>query len=98
LDGLVCDPERPAPDKLLEAAVPASLRRPLRRSLAGWGLALLLLLALAALWRLTPLRGLLDLERMAALGEAWRGHWSAPLVVLAAYVVGGLVFFPITLL
>ena len=38
LDGLVCDPERPGPDKLLETFVPEGLRRPVHRSLAGWAL------------------------------------------------------------
>ena len=38
LDGLACDPEQPAPDELLAMLVPEGLRRPVRRSLVGWGL------------------------------------------------------------
>jgi phosphatidylserine/phosphatidylglycerophosphate/cardiolipin synthase-like enzyme/uncharacterized membrane protein YdjX (TVP38/TMEM64 family) len=98
LDGLVCDPERPGPDKLIEAFVPEGLRRPVHRSLAGWALGLCALLALAAIWRLTPLRTLLDVDRMAALGRSLRGHPAAPAAVLAGYLVGALIFFPITLL
>ena len=98
LDGLVCDPERPAPDQLLATFVPEGLRRPVHRSLTGWVLGLVALLVLAALWRLTPLRTLLDPERIAALGRAVRSHPAAPLWVLLGYVAGGLVFFPITLL
>ena len=78
--------------------VPEALRPPVRRSLVGWGLAFAALLALVAAWRLTPLRTLLSVERVAALGETLRDHPSAPFAVLAAYLVGTLVFFPITLL
>jgi phosphatidylserine/phosphatidylglycerophosphate/cardiolipin synthase-like enzyme/uncharacterized membrane protein YdjX (TVP38/TMEM64 family) len=98
LDGLVCDPEQPAPQKIIEDFVPTELRRPVHRSLFGWGVLLLALCALIALWRLTPLRGLLDLERMTALGRALRGHPASPLLVLASYLGGALVLFPITLL
>jgi phosphatidylserine/phosphatidylglycerophosphate/cardiolipin synthase-like enzyme/uncharacterized membrane protein YdjX (TVP38/TMEM64 family) len=98
LDGLVCDPERPAPDRLIDDLVPSEMRPPMRRSLLGWGVVLAALVALVAIWRLTPLRALLDLDRMAALGRALRGHPLAPLLVLAAYLVGALVFFPITLM
>jgi phospholipase D1/2 len=98
LDGLVCDPERPAPDKLLSVFVPEGLRRPVRRSLAGWALVLGALLAIAALWRFTPLRALLDLERIESLGRRLRAQPAAPLWLLGGYIAGGLVFFPITLL
>jgi len=98
LDGLVCDPERPAPDLLLETLVPEPLRRPVHRSLTGFALVFALAAALAAVWRLTPLRQLLDPDRLAALGRALRGHPYAPLGAIAAYLVGGLVFFPITLM
>jgi phosphatidylserine/phosphatidylglycerophosphate/cardiolipin synthase-like enzyme/uncharacterized membrane protein YdjX (TVP38/TMEM64 family) len=98
LDGLVCDPEQPAPQQIIEDFVPTELRRPVHRSLLGWGVLLLALVALVALWRLTPLRGLLDLERMTALGRALRDQRAAPLLVLATYLGGALVLFPITLL
>jgi uncharacterized membrane protein YdjX (TVP38/TMEM64 family) len=98
LDGLACDPERPAPDALLAMLVPEALRPPVRRSLVGWGLALAALLALVVVWRLTPLRTLLSVDRVAALGQTLRDHPSAPFAVLGAYLVGTLVFFPITLL
>ena len=98
LDGLACDPERPAPDQLLAMLVPEGMRPPVRRSLVGWGLVVAAVVALVAAWRLTPLRGLLDVERIAALGRTLAGHPAAPLVVLAAYLVGTVVFFPITVL
>ena len=96
LDGLACDPEQPAPDELLAMLVPEGLRRPVRRSLVGWGLVVAAVVALVAAWRLTPLRALLDVERVAALGRALSQHPAAPFAVLAAYVGGTLLFFPIT--
>jgi phospholipase D1/2 len=96
LDGLACDPEKPAPDELLAMLVPEGLRRPVRRSLVGWGLALAALLAVVAAWRLTPLRALLSVERVTALGRSISGHPAAPFAVFGAYLGGTLVFFPIT--
>jgi phospholipase D1/2 len=98
LDGLACDPEQPAPDQLLAMLVPEGLRPPVRRSLVGWALVVAALVALVAAWRLTPLRTLLDVEKVAALGQRLSGHPAAPFGVLAAYLIGTLVFFPITLL
>jgi phosphatidylserine/phosphatidylglycerophosphate/cardiolipin synthase-like enzyme/uncharacterized membrane protein YdjX (TVP38/TMEM64 family) len=98
LDGLVCDPERPAPDLLLERFVPADLRKPVHRSLTGWVLVVVALLAIVGVWRFTPLHDYLQVERVAALGRALSQHPAAPLWVLGGYLVGGLVFFPITLL
>jgi phospholipase D1/2 len=98
LDGLVCDPERPAPDKLLATFLPEPMRHPVRRSLVGWLLALVVIAGVVALWRLTPLRSLLDVDRAAALGRRLAEHRAAPLLVLAGYVAGSLVLFPITLM
>jgi phospholipase D1/2 len=98
LDGLACDPEQPAPDQLIAMLVPEGLRPPVRRSLMGWGLVIAAVVAVVAAWRLTPLRTLLSADRVAALGHAIADHPAAPLAVLAAYLVGTLVFFPITLL
>src|SRR5262249_17177861 len=37
-----------------------------------------------------------DIERVMALGRTLRGHPAAPLLVLAGYLVGAIVLFPIT--
>jgi len=96
LDGLACDPEQPATDELVAMLVPEGLRRPVRRSLVGWGLVVAAVIALVVVWRLTPLRALLSVDRVAALGRALSQHPAAPLAVLAAYLGGTLLFFPIT--
>ena len=98
LDGLVCDPERPAADLLIGRFVPEEMQPPVHRSLAGWVWLALGAVVLAALWRFTPLRQLLHVERLTALGLRLRAAPLAPLWVFAGYLVGGLVFFPITVL
>jgi len=49
-----------------------------------------------ALWRLTPLAGLLDGQRVARLGRVIATRREAPVLVLAIYLGAGLVLFPIT--
>ena len=97
-DGLLCDPERPAPDLLVDTFVPTGLRTPVHRSLRGWVALVVTLLVLAAVWRFTPLRGLLHIDRITALGRRLAAHPAAPVWVLGGYLVGGLILFPITVL
>lgn len=98
LDGVVCDPERPAPDKLLAMMVPAEMRPPIHRSVLRWAAVFAVVLGIVALWRFTPLGELRNLQRLAELGEAARNSPLAPLLVLGGYVAGALVLFPITAL
>src|SRR3546814_4844279 len=50
-----------------------------------------LVLALVALWRYTPLAGLTDPETLKVTLESLGGGFWLPLMVFAAYLVGGLV-------
>jgi phospholipase D1/2 len=60
--------------------------------------ALLGLLALAGAWQwLIPNRWF-DLEAFAAWQRSFQSHSLAPVMVIAAYVLGGIVLFPVTLL
>ncbi len=97
-DGLFCDPERPAPDLLVDTFVPTGLRTPVHRSLRGWVALVVALLVVAAVWRFTPLRGLLHIDRITALGRRLAAYPAAPLWMLGGYLLGGLIFFPITVL
>ncbi len=99
LDGLVCDPEPPgAPEKIIEQFVPPKIRKPARGALFRFGIVVAAILGLAALWHLTSLRHLLDVHRVAAWGLRIQTHPAAPVLVVGAYIVGGLVMFPVTLL
>ena len=59
---------------------------------------LLFFLLLAAAWQWTPLKGLLDLERIAAWVEPHRTAWYAPPAVVAAFVILGILMVPVLLL
>ena len=99
MDGLVCDPERPiSPDKLIEEFVPAGSRRRARRSLLHYAVLLAMIVLVGSIWRFTPLRELLVVERLVEIGHAVRDSPLSVFYVTSAFLVGGFLFFPITLL
>jgi uncharacterized membrane protein YdjX (TVP38/TMEM64 family) len=59
---------------------------------------LLALLALPAAWRWTPLGEWVNFETITAWQQSVKGDPAAPYLVAAAYVLGSLVFFPVTIL
>jgi phosphatidylserine/phosphatidylglycerophosphate/cardiolipin synthase-like enzyme/uncharacterized membrane protein YdjX (TVP38/TMEM64 family) len=102
MDGLVCDPERPAPDLLAEGFAEhftaAQGRRPAFSALLRWTILIGAATALLAVWRFTPLRQLLDLERLVSAGRALAAHPASFVLVVGAYLAGSLLFFPVTLM
>lgn len=90
----IVDPERPAdPEALIKEFVPADLRRPTAGRLVRFGIELLLvgIFWIVLFW--TPLGASLlpdSLTRMVETVIAW------PWVVLATYIVGGILFVPVT--
>jgi phosphatidylserine/phosphatidylglycerophosphate/cardiolipin synthase-like enzyme/uncharacterized membrane protein YdjX (TVP38/TMEM64 family) len=99
LDGLVCDPERPiSPEQLIEQFVPVGSRRRARRSLLHYAVLLAIILLVATVWRFTPLRQFLAVERLVEMGRSFRDSPFSFLYVTAAFLLGGFFFFPITLL
>jgi phospholipase D1/2 len=69
------------------------------RNTYAWRLAVLLgLLALAALWHWSVLNGWLDVQALAAWERSVQTHPLAPLIIVAAYVLGSVVLFPVTVL
>jgi phosphatidylserine/phosphatidylglycerophosphate/cardiolipin synthase-like enzyme/uncharacterized membrane protein YdjX (TVP38/TMEM64 family) len=100
-DATLIDPERPARiEDLADALVPPEEKA--RKSARPRAVGLLLLLgatlALAAAWRWTPLSEWLDLQTLKEWGATFRENRYALLLVLAAYLLGGLVLVPVTLL
>src|SRR5512145_975649 len=65
--------------------------------LKAWIIVLSLLL-LSAIWRWTPLNLWINFEAIAGWQESVRTDPAAPLIVVAIYVLGSLVFFPVTIL
>ena len=58
----------------------------------------MILLGLPLLWRWTPLYDWFNLETIFAWQESVKNDAAAPLYVTAAYLIGSLCFFPITIL
>jgi phospholipase D1/2 len=95
------DPERPAQiedlvDRFL--AEEEEEKGPSRYPALPFLLVLGGLLALAALWRFTPMGDWLTREQLLALGATLKGTVGMPVAVLTAYVAGGLIGVPVTLL
>ncbi|HNT57049.1 MAG TPA: VTT domain-containing protein [Syntrophales bacterium] len=66
--------------------------------LKGFILFLAILVVLAILWRWSPLGDILDLDALVAWAEPVRVSPAAPLIVVAGFMLGGLLVFPVTLL
>jgi phosphatidylserine/phosphatidylglycerophosphate/cardiolipin synthase-like enzyme/uncharacterized membrane protein YdjX (TVP38/TMEM64 family) len=99
MDGLVCDPEQPiSPEKLIAEFVPTGSRRRARRSLLHYAVLLAMILLVGTAWRFTPLRELLVVERLVQVGHAIRDSPLSFVYVTGAFLLGGFVFFPVTLL
>jgi phospholipase D1/2 len=62
------------------------------------GLLLLVTIGLTALWRWTPLADWFTLQALTKWASEFRRSPTAPLWILAAFIIAGQVFFPITLL
>ena len=93
------DPERPVDaEDLISHFVPRQQVKPAGLRIAGWATALLILLAIAAAWRFSPLNQLLDPEILMTLAADWRQSPLAPLMTLGAFVFGGLLMVPVTAL
>ena len=97
--GDVADPERPiAAEEFVSSVfggvVPhASVPNIIKAVVIGIGV-----IAAALIWELTPLATLIDPKSVGtALREFARGPW-APVVVASAFVGGGLIMFPVTVL
>ncbi|GAA0586655.1 VTT domain-containing protein [Caenispirillum bisanense] len=96
------DPEEPLDlERVLAEQVPPPPDHPRRRRLRHLWTGLVLVAVLAAgvaLWTFTPLREGLNPDVFLQWAERMRGTPWTPLAVLAAYVVLGLIAFPITVL
>jgi phosphatidylserine/phosphatidylglycerophosphate/cardiolipin synthase-like enzyme/membrane protein DedA with SNARE-associated domain len=98
-DGNILDPERPLqPEELVQRMVTRPAPLLLRRRLIVALLLMFVLLALAALWRWSPLGELVDVETLTRLGARIAGSPFAGLAVVATFVVASLVVAPFTLL
>ncbi len=99
-DQQVLDPERPIdPETIAADLVPREeARSSVRGRLVGVVFVVVALTAAAIAWRYTPLQAWLEPARLIELGSALRDDPLAPLYAILAFVLGGLVLFPVTVL
>lgn len=70
----------------------------MRRRVALVAAAVLIVVALIALWLFTPLRQWIDARRLAGLVGTFADSPFAPAAMLAAFIVGGLIVIPVNVL
>jgi phospholipase D1/2 len=99
-DHEILDPERALdPDVVVADLLPApEPRSRVRRRFALLALCILALAAIAVAWRFTPLAGVVDFDALAGYAGDFAQSPFAPVVVALAYVIGGLLVIPLTLL
>jgi phospholipase D1/2 len=93
------DPEQPVdPERLAEQFLHEDVRASARRRIWLWVGVLLAFGVMAAAWRWTPLSRSLDIAWLLEAGARFAELPGAPLLAVCAFVVGGLIAFPVTLL
>ncbi|MGH8728830.1 MAG: VTT domain-containing protein [Burkholderiales bacterium] len=93
------DLEKPVrTDELVSQFAPEASLRERGPLFVKLGLLLLLFAGLFAAWRYTPLKEYATVEVVTSWAETFSTYPAAPLLVIAAYVIGSIVFFPRTLL
>lgn len=93
------DPEKPIePEELVAQLVPKEAHKPLPRRMIGLGTFAIALVALALLWRWTPLGEWINLASLVELARKLETLPFTPVAVIVSYVFAGLVMLPIMLL
>jgi uncharacterized membrane protein YdjX (TVP38/TMEM64 family) len=95
----VADPEHPIdPEDLVGDMFEPEPDRPLRKPILKFGLAAVVLVGLPLSWQVTPLAEWADPSRLEPLVDGFARSAWAPVITLVAFVAGGLVMFPVTVL
>jgi phosphatidylserine/phosphatidylglycerophosphate/cardiolipin synthase-like enzyme/membrane protein DedA with SNARE-associated domain len=98
-DRAILDPERSAPpDKLFKEFIANDIRTSVKHPIVKWSLISALLLGIAAAWQWTPLGDWLDVETLSRWEASLQATPFAPLLVIAVYVLAGLLVAPVTVL
>ncbi|MCC6208802.1 MAG: VTT domain-containing protein [Gammaproteobacteria bacterium] len=93
------DPEKPvSPDRLMAQFVREEERPTARRRIGWWAGLLLAALALSFAWRWTPLNEWLNIEALTAAMTWLKDAPLSPLIIIAVYLIGSAVAFPVTML
>jgi phospholipase D1/2 len=93
----VADPEEPIAPSILDLERRSEDEEPAPAAGSAWiklSIIATVFIALAALWRLTPLAGVVSGEAVIGWAHDFGARWWAPLVVIAAYTPACFVMFP----
>ena len=98
-DSALIDPDRPLDaDAVADGVIPHGQRSPARRQIIGGVTVLLLFAALAAAWHWTPLGEWLDIPALVDYAATFQDSPVAPLIVVGAYLIGGVLVMPVVIL
>jgi phospholipase D1/2 len=93
------DPERPVElDRIFDQFVHEEIGKSGKFNMLKMAVVLVVLLALAAAWRWTPLSQWVSLETLAGAADYFKGSPLLPFGVLGGFAVAGLMMVPITVL
>lgn len=94
----IADPPRPLTARTVFRSAIATLRIVSAGQAAKFLLAAVLVGALTLAWRLTPLADYADVDYLRSAARAAAGSYWGPVAVVGAFVLGGLVAFPVTIM
>ncbi|ARQ01440.1 VTT domain-containing protein [Pseudorhodoplanes sinuspersici] len=94
----LADPPRPVTWRSIFGSTWHSVRKVMSAGLFKFTMIALLLLGLTLAWRLTPLAEMASAEAAGAFLTTMAQSYWGPLAVLGAFLAGGLVAFPVTIL
>lgn len=93
------DPERRIEyEKLVEELVPQEHKERLDHPFLRGTLLMLILIALAALWKWTPIKDWVNITTLTSWAASFRENPMAPLIIVMGFVTGGLIMFPVTIM
>lgn len=99
LDSNVIDPDRPiSPNGVAARLVPPEHRLSISRRIVTSLTLLFILLGLTAAWHWTPLKDWLDIDILLVEINVLKGNPLAPVIFVSAYLLGGLIALPVTVL
>lgn len=95
----ITDPERPVDSEtLFNHFIPEIKDKPTGRRISILVVSFLVLLAAGLTWRFTPLGDMLNVSALLDMLHQWRDSGFMPVVFIAAFIIGGLIVVPVTLM
>ncbi|MDZ7695389.1 MAG: VTT domain-containing protein [Deltaproteobacteria bacterium] len=98
-DTSLLDPDGPVKlERVFDQFVEKEEQHSKKKALVKGGIALVVLLGLAAAWRWTPLSQWIDPQYLTDWGHSIKENALSPVIVLGAYLTAGVLVVPVTLL